>query len=98
MRNFQRAAMFLLVMLAQLVSLPGAHGAPGDFLFKLGSQQLFDYPAGIAADKSGNIYVADRQNVIQVFNGAGTFLRKWGSEGAATGSLPTRRNSHRRQW
>src|SRR6266545_7115321 len=82
-----KAALFLLVLLLQLFSMSLAHGAPGDFLYKLGTQRLFDYPEAIAVDGSGNIYVGDRQNRIQVFNSAGTFLRKWGSEGSGDGQF-----------
>ena len=48
----------------------------------------FNSPAGIALDPSGNIYVADKINSrIQVFNNAGTYLRKFGSYGTADGQF-----------
>lgn len=41
----------------------------------------FNYPWGIDADSSGNIWVADRNNErIQKFNSAGTFLAKYTAE------------------
>jgi peptidylamidoglycolate lyase len=37
----------------------------------------FDIPHGITLDKSGNVFVADRQNNrIQIFDGNGTFLKE----------------------
>jgi len=48
----------------------------------------FSVPEGIALDTSGNIYVADNLNSrIQIFNSAGTFLRKFGSLGTADGQF-----------
>src|SRR6266545_335054 len=81
--------LFLLVLLLQLFSMSLAHGAPGDFLYKLGTQRLFEYLEAIAVDGSGNIYVGDSQNRIQVFSSTGTFLRKWGSEGSGDGQFQT---------
>jgi sugar lactone lactonase YvrE len=41
------------------------------------------YPAGIAVDASGTVYVADDWNArVQMFDGEGVFLGKWGSLGA----------------
>jgi DNA-binding beta-propeller fold protein YncE len=45
-------------------------------------------PCGIAADSSGNIYVADTYNHrIQVFDSSGTFMKAWGQKGTGSGSL-----------
>jgi len=57
----------------------GRQGASsGDFL----------KPFGIAADGSGNIYVADTyNNRIQVFDNSGTFMKTWGQKGNGSGSM-----------
>ncbi|MHC4508450.1 MAG: NHL repeat-containing protein [Planctomycetota bacterium] len=48
----------------------------------------FDSPEGIAVDKSGNVYVCDRQNCrIQKFDSDGRFLAKWGKEGSDDGEF-----------
>jgi len=48
----------------------------------------FDTPEGIAVDKSGNVYVCDRQNSrIQKFDSDGKFLAKWGKEGSDDGEF-----------
>jgi len=45
-------------------------------------------PCGVAADGSGNIYVADTYNSrIQVFDSSGTFMKAWGQKGTGSGSL-----------
>ena len=42
----------------------------------------FDTPHGVAIDKQGQIYIADRGNSrIQVFDGDGKFLKAWKSDG-----------------
>lgn len=57
----------------------------GKFLFDWGSMGgapgRFDLPHGIALDRQGRVYVADRANGrIQVFDGDGKFLSQWKSE------------------
>ena len=48
----------------------------------------FEDPHGIAADGSGNVYVADTQNHrIQKFSSDGTFITKWGSFGSGDGEF-----------
>ncbi len=59
--------------------------AKGKFLFEWGKKGTgpgeFNLPHGIALDKAGQLYVADRSNMrIQVFDGKGKYLREWGSE------------------
>jgi DNA-binding beta-propeller fold protein YncE len=42
----------------------------------------FRTPWGVAADKNGDVYVADTSNSrIQVFSAGGSFIRKWGNQG-----------------
>jgi DNA-binding beta-propeller fold protein YncE len=83
---FHAAVLFSLVMLTQLVALPAAQAAPGDFLFLWGAQQHFADPSGIAIDGSGNVFVTDTSSV-QVFNSSGVRLRKWGTYGSGDGQL-----------
>ncbi len=48
----------------------------------------FNKPRGVAADQTGNIYVADSNNHrIQKFSSEGDFLIKWGSEGTGDGQF-----------
>jgi tripartite motif-containing protein 71 len=62
----------------------------GTFLTKWGSQGnangQFNSLLGLAADSSGNVYVADYMR-IQKFSTTGTFLTKWGSQGNANGQF-----------
>jgi sugar lactone lactonase YvrE len=57
----------------------GGHGtAPG----------RFDQPMGIAVDRDGQFYVADRNNHrIQAFRRDGTFARAWGAQGSEPGQF-----------
>jgi tripartite motif-containing protein 71 len=58
----------------------GNSGSSGDGEFSLAT--------GVATDKNGNVYVADRYNYrIQVFTGSGAFIRKWGSYGDGNGQF-----------
>jgi len=44
------------------------------------------YPSDVAADSSGNVYVADTGNHrIQKFDSEGNFLAKWGEQGSGNG-------------
>ncbi len=66
------------------VDLPAARvfGAAGN-----GPGQ-FAEPRGVAADASGNLYVADTKNSrIEVFDANGGFLRAFGARGAGDGQL-----------
>ncbi len=48
----------------------------------------FKMPSGVAADASGNVYVADTGNHrIQKFSPDGTFIAKWGSLGSGDGQF-----------
>ena len=56
--------------------------ATGHFLSQWGAPGTgpgqFDLPHGLALDKAGRVYVADRSNArVQVFDGAGKFLADW---------------------
>jgi tripartite motif-containing protein 71 len=45
-------------------------------------------PAGVAADGSGNVYVADNgSDRIEKFDASGAFLTTWGSEGSGDGQF-----------
>src|SRR6266496_3716027 len=79
---------FFLLMLTPLLSLPPAYGAPGDFLFKWGSQDSYMRPNGVVVDGNGNIYAADsNSDRIQVFNSTGTLARVLGGFGTGNGQL-----------
>jgi DNA-binding beta-propeller fold protein YncE len=55
-----------------------------------GCDGMFGHAWGIAVDSSGHVYVADANNYrIQVFEGDGTFITKWGTRGI-DGSGPGR--------
>jgi len=48
----------------------------------------FNYPAGVAVDGSGNVFVADTDNSrIQKFDNGGSFLTTWGSTGSGPGEF-----------
>ena len=48
----------------------------------------FDFPAGMALDPSGNVYVADSDNDrIQKFDSNGGFITKWGIYGSDDGQF-----------
>lgn len=50
--------------------------------------QFASNAAGMAVDRSGNVYVADSDNYrVQVFSSKGAFLRKWGSMGTGDGQF-----------
>ena len=66
---------------------PSAQAAPGDFLFKWGNQYPVT-PRSVAVDSAGNVYVADvGNNMIQVTDNSGNFIRSWGSEGSGNGQF-----------
>jgi DNA-binding beta-propeller fold protein YncE len=63
-----------------------AFGRDGHFLFAWGSKGSgpgeFDLPHGIALDRRGRVYVADRGNArVQIFDRAGRFLTEWKGSG-----------------
>lgn len=57
-------------------------GGPGQ------SDGLFVWPAGIALDMDGNVYVSDEWlNRISIFDQKGNFLGKWGKQGSGWGEF-----------
>lgn len=57
-------------------------GTPG------GGDGQFQAPYGVAADPSGNVYVADYGNLrIQKFADTGAYLAQWGSRGSGDGQF-----------
>jgi len=64
-----------------------AQAAPGDFLFKWGNL----YPAtpiNVAVDSAGYVYVSDiGNNMIQIFDSSGNFVRSLGSYGSGNGQF-----------
>ena len=46
----------------------------------------FDSPRGVAIDKEGNYFVSS-SHCVQVFDSAGNFVRKFGSEGTENGEM-----------
>lgn len=52
------------------------------------SETSMTWPAGIALDKGGNVYVADEwRNQIVVFTKDGEFVTRWGSTGSGAGQM-----------
>ncbi len=67
-------------------------GAACDFIGKWGARGArdseFSYPADVAVDPLGNVFVADAGNHrVQKFDSHGNFLGKWGSKGSDDGQL-----------
>ena len=64
-----------------------------EFVTKWGSEGTgdgqFKYPADVAVDNSGNVYVVDDgfQDRIQKFTSSGSLVTKWGSEGTGDGQF-----------
>src|SRR4051794_8753843 len=81
----------LVTGLFVVLALAGTAAASVNFALKWGSPGAGDgefYVAGLAADPSGNIYVADVYNHrIQKFDSNGNFLTKWGSFGSGDGEF-----------
>ena len=68
----------------------------GAFITKWGSlgggNGQFIYPAAVATDTAGNVYVTEQKDVwgydrIQKFDKDGNFITQWGSEGNADGQF-----------
>jgi NHL repeat len=67
-----------------------AWGSPGSGpgQFGSGSPKLANYPAGVAVDSAGNVYVSDPyNNRVQKFDGSGNFKFAWGSPGSGNGQF-----------
>ena len=65
--------------------------ADGIFLLQWGSSGSgggqFGYLSGVAADKDGNIYVADGNSLIKKFDANGNFILEWGEFGFGDDTL-----------
>jgi sugar lactone lactonase YvrE len=64
----------------------------GNFLAQWGTYGAGDvqvkYPAGLAVDGAGNVYVADAGNArILKFDSSGKYLTQWGTEGSGDGQF-----------
>ena len=81
---------FVAAMIVTLV-LVGTVAASVNFVLKWGGPGSGDgefYVAGVAADASSHIYVADLFNHrIQKFDANGNFISKWGSFGSSDGQF-----------
>ena len=74
--------LFALTIDAQPFTFQGKWGTPGS-----GDGQ-FSFPAGVATDAAGNVFIADNSNNrIQKFNNSGAFLGKWGTPGSGDGQF-----------
>jgi tripartite motif-containing protein 71 len=63
---------------------PPAYAASWVETSSAGGNGVFSNPEAVAFDSSGNVYVADvLNNRIQQFDPSGTFIRQWGTWGAA---------------
>lgn len=73
------------------LAVPAAAGAAFGHITSWGSlgsaDGLFNVPRGMGVDRAGNVYVADDNNRIAVFNNAGAFIRNCGSYGSGPGAF-----------
>jgi len=64
------------------------YDSAGKLVARWGGGSQFVYPAGIAVDAQGNVYVADSwANSVQKFDSNGNFITKWGNTGMGDGQL-----------
>lgn len=95
MKHYKRVLLFLSIYLSvsgqgfsqQISTLAGSNGSTG-YINAAGAQARFNEPCGVATDKYGNIYIADRLNhVIRKITPAGitTTLAGSGIQGAGDG-------------
>jgi len=90
-----KSGVFIVISLLAVLACPPA------LAFEVGEYELvatwgslgaddgrFNYPAGVAVDGEGDVYVVDTYNDrVQKFDSAGAFLLKWGSEGSGDGEF-----------
>jgi DNA-binding beta-propeller fold protein YncE len=90
----------LAILFIGLMSASVTHAETYDFIKYVGDQNSakacssgsdigqLNYPAGVAVDSSGNVYVADQyNNRIQKFSSTGGYLTQWGSYGSGDGQF-----------
>src|SRR5262245_9461033 len=89
--NNRRRARWAAALLTTLL-LAGTAGASVTFVLQWGSQGTgdgqFNFPAGVAVNSAGQVYVADFGNHrIQKFDANGNFITQWGSQGTGDGQF-----------
>src|ERR1035438_4450401 len=88
-----RASYYLFLLAGWLALVtPLRADNPPPYLFQWGGvgsgNGQFDYPYGIVADRSNNVYVTDTDNHrIEKFDSNGNYLTQWGSYGTNNGQF-----------